>query len=240
MTKKVINQNDKFREELISTIEPKFIFNNKPINRFDADRINSVNNLSKNKTELLVGLKKQINSIENCKLKENSMNLVMGDGSINSPLMLIGEAPGPEEDIAASPFKGEVGELLNKMLLAIDIKRKNIYCSYSINYRPPEDRKPTSIEIKRYSVFLKEHISIIDPKIVILMGSSAMEAVTNINKKISSERGKWKEIILNGRTYPLMITFNPSYLIRFPENKKYSWEDLKKIKQKITELNLKI
>ena len=125
-------------------------------------------------------------------------------------------------------------------LIAINIKRQNIYISYAINFRPPEDRKPTSPEIKRYSNFLKEHISIIDPKIIILMGSTAMEAVTGINEKISSERGKWKEIILNNNTYPLMITFNPSYLIRYPDNKKYSWEDLKKIREKVKELKLKI
>mgnify|MGYP003320999000 FL=1 len=154
--------------------------------------------------------------------------------------MLIGEAPGIEEDKSSKTFKGEVGELLNKMLLAIEIKRQNIYCSYAINFRPPEDRKPTSQEIKRYSVFLKEHISIINPKIIILMGSSAMEAVTGINSKISSERGKWQETILKNKTYPVMISFNPSYLIRFPENKKYSWEDLKKIKKKITEMKIVI
>jgi DNA polymerase len=126
------------------------------------------------------------------------------------------------------------------MLLAIEIKRQNIYCSYAVNFRPPEDRKPTSQEIKRYSVFLKEHISIINPKIIILMGSSAMEAVTGINSKISSERGKWKEVILRNKTYPLIISFSPSYLIRFPENKKYSWEDLKRIKNKITEMKIVI
>ena len=240
MTKKVINQNDKFREELINTIEPNFVFTDKPINRFINNDAKLNDNHSKNKNELLLKLKKQINSIENCKLKENSRNLILGDGNINSPIMLIGEAPGLEEDSSANTFMGEVGELLDKMLLAIEIKRKNIYCSYSINFRPPEDRKPTSVEIKRYSVFLKEHISIIEPKIVILMGSTAMEAVTGINVKISSERGKWKEVILNGLTYPLMTTFNPSYLIRFPENKKYSWEDLKKIRQKIKGLNLKV
>ena len=240
MTKKVINQNDKFREELINTIEPNFVFNDKPINRFINNDTKLDDNHSKNKSELLLKLKKQINSIENCKLKENSRNLILGDGNINSPIMLIGETPGLEDDSNANTFMGEVGELLDKMLLAIEIKRKNIYCSYSINFRPPEDRKPTSIEIKRYSVFLKEHISIIDPKIVILMGSTAMEAVTGISDKISSKRGKWEEVILNGRNYPLMITFNPSYLIRFPENKKYSWEDLKKIRQKIKDLNLKV
>ena len=239
MTKKVINQKGKFDEELINTIEPNYVFKNKPINRFNFTESDNQTNRN-NKTEQLNDLKKKINSIENCNLKNNSQNLVLGDGNINSPIMLIGEAPGIEEDKTSLPFKGEVGELLNKMLLAIEVKRKNIYCSYAINFRPPEDRKPTSLEIKRYSIFLKEHISIINPKIVILMGSSAMEAVTGINSKISSERGEWKEVILKTKTYPIMITFNPSYLIRFPENKKYSWEDLKKIKQKIQDLKINI
>jgi DNA polymerase len=235
----VINQKGKFDEELINTIEPNFVFKNKPINRLKFTETILEENQT-NKTELLNGLKKQINSIENCNLKNNSQNLVLGDGNINSSIMLIGEAPGIEEDKSSMPFKGEIGELLNKMLLAINIKRKDIYCTYAINFRPPEDRKPTSVEVKRYSVFLKEHISIINPKIVILMGSSAMEAVTGINTKISSERGKWKEVILKNKTYPVMITFNPSYLIRFPENKKYSWEDLKRIRQKIQDLKINI
>ena len=239
MTKKLINQKGKLDEVLINTIEPNFIFSDKPINRFNIIN-SSVDALPGNKADLLKDLQNQINSIENCSLKDNSQNIVLGDGNINSSIMLIGEAPGIEEDKSGSTFKGEIGELLNKMLLAIGIKRQNIYCSYAINFRPPEDRKPTSLEIKRYSVFLKEHISIINPKIIILTGSSAMEAVTGINTKISSERGKWKEIILKNKTYPVMISFNPSYLIRFPENKKYSWEDLKKIKQKIQDLNIKI
>ena len=237
MIKKVINQKGKLDEQLIDIIEPNFVFKNKPINRFNI--IKSSNDTDQtNKAELLEKLKKQINSIENCNLKDNSQNLILGDGNINSSIMLIGEAPGAEEDKTHTTFKGEVGELLNKMLLAIEIKRQNIYCSYAVNFRPPEDRKPTSQEIKRYSVFLKEHISIINPKIIILMGSSAMEALTGINSKISSERGKWKEVILRNKTYPLIISFSPSYLIRFPENKKYSWEDLKKIKNKITEMKI--
>ena len=237
--KKLINQNDKLNEELINTIEANFVFDKKPINRFSAIKKESDIN-QRNKQYLLENLKKQLNSIENCKLKSNSKNIVLGEGNIDSPIMLIGEAPGEIEDKDGNPFKGESGELLDKMLIAINIKRQNIYTSYAINFRPPEDRKPTSPEIKRYSNFLKEHISIIDPKIIILMGSTAMEAVTGINEKISSERGKWKEIILNNNTYPLMITFNPSYLIRYPDNKKYSWEDLKKIREKVKELKLTI
>jgi len=239
MTKKVINQNTKLNQELINTIELKFIFAHKPINRFNI--LKTDNNVKQiDKEELLKNLKYQINSIENCKLKENSNKIILGEGNINSPLMLIGEAPGAEEEKLGAPFRGEVGELLSKMLTAINIKRQNIYTSYAINFRPPDDRKPTSTEIKRYSIFLKEHISIINPKIIVLMGSSAMEAITAISEKISAERGHWKEVILKNKTFPLIITFNPSYLIRFPENKKHSWEDLKKIRDKIKDLKLKI
>ncbi len=237
MTKKVINQKGILDDELINTIESNFIFKDKPINRFKIVK-NSIDQNQTDKSELLIKLKNKINSIENCNLKDSSQNLILGDGNINSPVMIIGEAPGLDEDQTGTTFNGEIGELLNKMLIAIKIKRQNIYSSYAVNFRPPEDRKPTSQEIKRYSVFLKNHISIINPKIIILMGITAMESLTGINRKISSERGQWKEVILNNKTYPLMITFSPSYLIRFPENKKYSWADLKKIRKKIDELNI--
>ena len=239
MTKKTLNQNAKNVQKLIQTIEPDFIFSNKPINRFKlAEKISENNNY--NKSEKLLELKDKINSIQNCNLKENSKNLILGDGDINSPVMLIGESPGEAEDLSGITFQGDTGDLLNKMLMAIDINRKKIYSTYSVNFRPPDDKKPTTQEIKRYSIFLKEHISIIDPKIIILMGSTAMEAVTGLNDKITNERGKWNEIISKNKTDPIMITFSPSYLIRFPENKKFSWEDLKKIRQKIKDLNITI
>ena len=221
MTKNPLNQNDIYVQELIDTIEPDFIFSNKPI-----DRLKIIENIGENfkyDKELEISkLKKQINTIENCNLRNNSKNLVMGDGNINSPIMIIGEAPGEIENNSGYSFQGEIGSLLKKMLSAINIEINKVYLTYSINFRPPEDRKPTTQEIKRYSIFLKEHITIINPKIVILMGATAMEAVTGLISKVSSERGKWKEIILKDKTLPLMVTFNPSYLIRFPENKKYS------------------
>ena len=239
MTKKTLNQNAKYAQDLIDSVEPDFIFNNKPINRFMLIN-NAADRFKTNKIEELSKLKNKINSIENCNLKDNSKNLIMGDGDINSPIMLIGEAPNEEEDTSGLSFQGDVGLLLKKMFLAINIEKEKIYSTYSINFKTPEDRKPNAQEIKRYSVFLKEHISIINPKIIVLMGSTAMEAVTGLNSKISNERGKWKEIILKNKVFPLMITFSPSYLIRYPENKKYSWEDLKKIRQKIQELKIKI
>ena len=238
MIKKTLNQNANYVRKLINLIEPNFVFSNTPINRFRLKNNNISTNF--NKTKLLFDLKDQINSIENCNIKKNSQKMVFGDGDINSQIMLIGEAPGMLEESSGRTFQGEVGDLLKKMMSAINISKDKIYFTYSINFRPPEDRKPTTQEIKRYSFLLKRHISIINPKILILMGSTAMEAVTGSKNKISTERGNWKEIILKDHTIPIMITFSPSYLIRFPENKKYSWDDLKKIKKKIQDLKIEI
>jgi len=243
MSKKVINQNTNYDSELLNSIGSNFIFDENPINRLkntakDLKTENDVNQIDKEKE--LNELKMQINSINDCSLQNNSKKIVLGDGNINSPIMLVGEAPGVEEDNLGLTFLGDVGDLLRKMLMAINIKKNNIYSTYAVNFRPPEDRKPTSTEIKRYSHFLQKQISIIKPKVIVLMGSSAMESLTGLNSKISKERGKWKEVIVKNTTYNVIITFNPSYLLRVPENKKYSWEDLKKIKQKIVDLKLNI
>ena len=243
MSKKTINQNTNYVTQLLNSIESNFIFDENPVNRLKISTDNSKKNYNDenvNKKKELIELKKQINSIEDCSLKYNSKKIVLGDGNINSPIMIIGEAPGREEDSTGQTFMGEVGDLLRKMLIAVSIKKENIYSTYAVNFRTPEDRKPTSAEIKRYSQFLQKHISIIKPKIIILMGSTAMESVTGLNSKISIERGKWKEIIVKNTSYDVIITFNPSYLLRAPENKKHSWEDLKKIRQKIIDLKLHI
>ena len=238
MTKKLSDQNMSYREELVNSIERNYIFSKKPINRFKIKKT-EISNRNFDKNSRIIELKKLIDSIQNCNLKKNAKKLILGDGDTNSPIMIIGEAPGLQEEKVGKTFQGESGVLLEKMLEAINIQKKDIFSSYAINFRPPEDRKPTSQEIKRYSIFLKELISIIDPKIVILFGSTAMESVTSSNERISNERGKWKEIILKNKTYPLMITFSPSYLLRFPENKKFSWEDLKRIRQKILDLKIR-
>ena len=243
MSKKIINQNTNYDSELLNSIESNFIYDENPINRLKntAGNIKKDNEVDKiNKQQGLNDLKLQINSINDCNLRDNSKKIVLGGGNINSPIMLVGEAPAIEEDNTGLTFLGEVGDLLKKMLKAINIEKENIYTTYAVNFRPPDDRKPTSTEIKRYSQFLQKQITIIKPKIIILMGSSAMESLTGLKSKISIERGKWKEVIVKNTSYNVIITFNPSYLLRAPENKKYSWEDLKKIKQKIIDLKLKI
>ncbi len=115
--------------------------------------------------------------------------------------MIVGEGPGQKEDELGKPFVGDAGNLLNKMLEAIKIERKKIYITNVVNYRPPNNRKPEQSEINRYSKYLKEHISIIDPKILILMGRTAMEAILGSNKRISKERGQWKEVIIKQKRF---------------------------------------
>jgi len=226
------NQNDITNSELINSYELDYIFNNKPINRYKNKPI-----LEKIESEL-ENLKKKIKNIGNCNLKKNAKKIVFGDGNKNSHLMIVGEGPGQKEDEIGKPFVGDSGKLLDKMLKAINIDRKNIYITNVVNYRPPNNRKPEPTEITKYSEFLREHISIINPKILILMGSTAMESLFGNKVKISKERGKWKELILNQKTYLTMITFHPSYLLRKPDQKKYSWTDLKEIRKKIDQLNI--
>ena len=239
MIKKPINQNDSFDLELLNSIENNYVFENNPINRLNNENTASKTS-SDEKIKNLENLKKEINSIENCKLKENASKIVFSDGNTQSPIMIVGEGPGQKEDELGKPFVGDAGSLLNKMLKAINIEREKVYITNVVNYRPPNNRKPETSEINRYSKFLKEHISIIDPQILILMGSTAMEALIGINKKISKERGQWKEVIIKQKTYKTIITFHPAYLLRQPEQKKFSWKDLKIIRKEIDSLNIKI
>ena len=225
------NQNNIITTEpILENIE--YIFENKPINRFKT----------KPKVEdasiKLKELKKEIENIENCELKKNASKIVFSDGDYKSKIMIVGEGPGQKEDQEGKPFVGDAGILLNKMLKSINIDRKKIYITNVVNFRPPNNRKPEPSEISKYSNFLRKHIAIIDPKILILMGSTAMESLFGSNIKITKERGSWKDIIINNKTYLCMITFHPAYLLRQPENKKYSWTDLKEIRKKIDQLNI--
>ncbi len=232
MTLNLKNQNDILNLENLNSNEIEYIFSDKPINRLKTKP------QLEDKKKLLFELKSEIKSIDNCELKNNATQLVFADGNSESKIMLIGEGPGQKEDEQGKPFVGDAGLLLNKMLEAIQIKRNKIYITNVVNYRPPNNRKPEPSEINRYSNFLRKHISIIDPKILILMGSTAMESLFGSKIKISKERGVWKDLIIHNKTYLTMITFHPAYLLRQAEQKKYSWADLKQIRKKIDELRI--
>ena len=209
-------------------INHNLIYNNKAINRYKKDNFE----LSEDKAENLDKLKKSILSLNNCDLKKQAKNIVFSDGNPNSKIMLIGEAPGANEDEEGLPFVGRAGALLDKMLAAIDLDRKKVYISNIINYRPPDNRRPTDEEIKRYLPFITKHIEIISPKILVLLGSTAMNALIGNEVVISKMRGKWIEKKFGNCKTSVIITFHPAFLMRQPAQKKMAWIDLKMIRDK--------
>tara|TARA_E500000178_G_scaffold94781_1_gene93755 strand:- start:2262 stop:2948 length:687 start_codon:yes stop_codon:yes gene_type:complete len=215
-------------------INHNLIFNNKAINRYKKDNFE----ISEDKSNSLELLKKSIIELKNCNLKREAKNMVFCDGNPKSKIMLVGEAPGANEDQEGLPFVGRAGMLLDKMLAAINLDRKKVYISNIVNYRPPENRKPTEEEIKRYLPFITKHIEIINPKILVLLGSTAMNALIGNNVVISKMRGKWIEKKFGSCKTSVIITFHPAFLMRQPAQKKMAWIDLKMIREKKNKLNI--
>ena len=215
-------------------INHNLIYNNVAINRYKKDNFG----ISEDKAKNLALLKKSIINQKNCNLQKQAKNIVFSDGNPKSKIMLIGEAPGANEDQEGLPFVGRAGMLLDKMLAAIKLDRKNVYISNIINYRPPDNRRPTEEEIKQYLPFISKHIEIINPKILVLLGSTAMNALIGKDVVISKMRGKWFEKKFGNCKTSVIITFHPAFLMRQPAQKKMAWIDLKMIRDKKT--NLKI
>ena len=231
--KKNLNQKLISLIEYYNLINTNLLLSNTPLKRGIN---NTTNAFTGNKSQKLEKLKKNIQLIKNCELKKNATNLVFGDGNTNSRIMIIGEGPGAQEDAEGIPFVGRAGKLLNKMLEAIQLSRSKVYISNVVNYRPPENRRRTDDEIKRYLHFLVAHIEIINPKILLLLGSTALNALIGNEVVISKARGKWiqKEI---GAVKPWIIaSFHPAFLMRQPEQKKLAWIDLKMIRDKLKDL----
>ena len=193
---------------------------------------------NKTKIEKLNKLKNKIKNIKNCDLKNSATNIVFGDGNISSKIMFIGEGPGAQEDAEGTPFVGRAGKLLDKMLESIKLNRSKIYISNVVNYRPPLNRRPTEIEIKRYLPFLKEHIEIINPKILVLLGSTALNTLIGNEVVISKARGKWIQRKIGLANPWIIASFHPAFLMRQPEQKKFAWIDLKMIREKSKTLKI--
>ena len=220
-----------------SLINHNLIYENKAINRY---KINNNLAIKGPKGKELQELKQIISDIKNCELKKNSTNIVFSDGNPNAKIMIVGEGPGANEDLEGVPFIGKTGELLDKMLLSINLGRDNVYITNVVNYRPPENRNPTTEEIARYLPYLTKHIEIIDPKILILLGSSALNAVVGDEQKISEIRGKWINKKIGKCSTSVIVSFHPAFLMRQPDQKAMSWIDLKMIRKKISDLKIKI
>ena len=215
-------------------INYNLIYNNKAINRYKKD----IFEISSDKAESLEKLKKSISNIKNCELKNSATNIVFSDGNPKSKIMIIGEAPGSNEDQEGLPFVGRAGILLDKMLSSIDLDRKNVYISNIINYRPPENRRPSDEEINRYLPYILKHIEIIAPKILILLGSTAMNALIGNDVVISKVRGQWIEKEFGRCKTYMIVTFHPAFLMRQPTQKKLAWIDLKMIRDKKNKLKI--
>ena len=184
------------------------------------------------KLQKLQKLKNKIKNIKNCELKKSATNLVFGDGNNNAKIMIIGEGPGAQEDKAGIPFVGRAGKLLDKMLDAIKLDRSKVYISNVVNFRPPENRRPTEEEIKRYLPYLKSHIEIINPKILVLLGSTALNTIIGNEIVISKARGKWMQKEIGAAKPWVIASFHPAFLMRQPEQKKLAWIDLKMTRDK--------
>ena len=146
--------------------------------------------------------------------------------------MIVGEGPGANEDEEGKPFVGRAGKLLDKMLEAIKLDRTKVYISNVVNYRPPRNRRPTEIEIQRYLPYLKSHIEIISPKILLLLGSTALNSLIGNEEVISKARGKWIEKKIGSAKLWIIASFHPAFLMRQPQQKKLAWIDLKMIREK--------
>ena len=221
--------------EHYNLLNANYLLSNIPLKRTIKT---SINNSNKTKQEKLNKLKKNIQLINNCDLKKNATNLVFGDGNINSKIMIIGEGPGAQEDKEGKPFVGRAGKLLDKMLASFQLDRRKVYISNVVNYRPPENRAPSEAEIKRYLPYLKNHIEIISPKIVVLLGKTALNTLIGNESVISKARGKWIQKEIGSVKIWIIASFHPAFLMRQPEQKKLAWIDLKMIRDKSKTLKI--
>ena len=220
-----------------SLINHNLIYENEAINRY---KINSNLATKGPKSKKLQELKNSISKIKNCELKKSSTNIVFSDGNPDAKIMIVGEGPGANEDLEGVPFVGRTGELLDKMLLSINLNRDNVYITNVVNYRPPENRNPTEEEIARYLPYLTKHIEIINPTILVLLGSAALKAVIGKDEVISEIRGKWIDKKIGKCNTSVIASFHPAFLMRQPDQKQMSWIDLKMIRKKILDLKINI
>lgn len=183
----------------------------------------------------LEDLKAAVASITGLPLKDTAMNLVFGEGILQPTVMVIGEAPGEEEDRSGRPFVGPAGQLLEKMLAAIGFKRDDIYISNVLPWRPPGNRTPKTDEVATCLPYLMRHVELVAPKFLLLMGGPAAKAMLSKDESVTKMRGQWWSYHSPGLAAPIptLVTYHPAYLLRSPGQKKESWRDLRLLKKKI-------
>ncbi|TNE30595.1 MAG: uracil-DNA glycosylase [Alphaproteobacteria bacterium] len=183
-------------------------------------------------------LEAALNGFEGCALKRTATNTVFADGNPQAKIMLVGEAPGADEDRLGKPFVGISGQLLDKMLAAIGLDRETVYITNIVNWRPPGNRAPSASEIAVCLPFTRRHIELVKPDILLFVGGVAAKALLETSQGITRMRGRWTDYKSDGleKAVPAMAIFHPAFLLRSPAQKKLAWQDLLAVKKRLAEL----
>lgn len=199
-----------------------------PMGLADADPVAAARSAAMASQDLQ-GLRAALAAFEHCELKRGARNLVFADGVPGSRVMIIGEAPGREEDREGRPFVGLAGQLLDKMLAAIDLSREtSVYITNVLPWRPPQNRDPKPVEIAMMQPFLQRHIALAKPDVLVIMGNHSCQALLG-RRGITRLRGEWVEA--HGK--PALPMFHPAYLLRTPAAKREAWADLLSLKARL-------
>lgn len=185
--------------------------------------------------QTLAELRKALETFEGCPLKQTATHTVFADGNPDAPLMVVGEAPGRDEDRLGLPFVGESGKLLDRMLAAIGITRDSCYISNVLPWRPPGNRTPTDQEVAVCMPFLVRHIEIVQPRLLLLVGGMPAKNIFARPEGIMRLRGRWRTYESAGLTHPIpaMATLHPAYLLRQPQQRRLAWRDLLEVKDRL-------
>lgn len=192
-------------------------------------------------TKTLDELRAALDSFKGLSIKRTATNMVFADGNPAARVVLVGEAPGADEDRAGRPFVGASGQLLDKMLAAIGLSRAdNIYITNVINWRPPGNRAPDAREIALSLPFIRRHIELLNPAVVLLAGGVSAKTMLDTDQGITKLRGRWVDYTSPGLTAPVptMPIFHPAYLLRSPQHKALVWSDLLRIRQRLRTLDI--
>ena len=236
-----MNQSNKKNLEFIKNSGVNYFLQDTARNWFENPTNSSskqINDMNGDKSQKISQIIDKIKNFDT-PLKKTAKNLVVYDGSFDAKVMFIGEAPGRDEDTQGLPFVGRAGQLLNKMLSAINLEREEVYITNVVNWRPPDNRTPTDDEILQFLPFLQEQIDVVNPDFIFLLGGVAAKAILSTPLALGKLRGSWHEyqsLQLNKKIYTI-ASYHPAFLLRSPQYKKASWEDLQMLQKKINEKN---
>jgi DNA polymerase len=181
----------------------------------------------------LAELEAMASAFDGCALKRTAKSLCFARGREDARLMLIGEAPGRDEDLRGKPFVGRAGQLLDRMLAAIGLGEEHVYITNTVYWRPPGNRTPTPAEVEACAPFLARQIELLSPEVIVLLGGAAANTILGVTEGIMRLRGKWLSYACASRDIATLPTLHPAYLLRNPEHKRLAWRDLLMVKEKL-------